>query len=262
MSDEQVTDANEEVSSEPQIEESDAGSEVSTETEPQAAPPENVPFHEDPKVQEYVQRQIQKQMDEQKAYYDQQLQLRDTQIKQFSQTQRPIEAKPAPYSELVQQLKGHNPEFGNWVEQQSQLAEQVKQIHEQQLNQRFEQTRTQAYSEVARLHTQYEVPDELKSVYEAQVEKLAFANPNITMNDLPKVYEKVHENMKSMIETIRRHERESYVKDKTKDAKIPTNKRGEPVSPGQKPKWSTDPDTRRNELVARVLKTSREENDI
>ena len=247
-----------EVSSEP-TESSEGESQDSTQTEQQEtrSQPQPVPFHEDPKVQDYIQRQTEKQMRELQRTYDMQLQ----QLKsQFEQQSRPTQTKE---DALLARLKGIDPEFGDRFAKLDTAAQKLEQFEQWQKQQEARQSYDRAMNEVSRLHSENNVPDELKPFYNARIQELASSDPSLSLNDLPEIYKQVHDQFVDVVNTIRREERSSYVTEKQKVAKAPTSQaKGQPVTPGKKPQFSKDPVEARNQLIQRVLKTARSENDI
>lgn len=252
-----VSNEQQEVSSEP----SESSSEVSQETEQlqQDTQSQARPFHEDPRIQDFIQRQTEKQLESVRQQYDQQFQQLRSQYEQLSKSTQTEKQR----DELIERLKGIDPEFGSRFEELNSLKEQVAEFKRWQSEQAQQQTYQQAVNEVNRLHAENEVPDELKSVYNSMIQDIASKNPNLTVNDLPKVYKQVHDQFANIVNTIRRHERESYVKEKQPVAKAPSAQpKGQPVNQSKKAEWSKDPYEARQQLINRTLKLAREENDV
>lgn len=265
MSDEQFeSDANEqvEVSSEPsesseqESEQSASTTEETAQAEPQ---PAKVPFHEDPAIQDFIARQTQRQVEELRNQYDSQFYQLKQQYEQLQRANQPARAEDP----LISRLKTIDPEFGNRIEKLSALESEIDQFRSWQQQQQQQALYQEANNTLEKLHTEHAIPAELRATYDARIQQLAMQNPNYTIKDLPKLYKQVHDDTVKFIDSVRRHERESYVADKKKVATKPSSQpKGEPVKPGKGPDWAKDPVERRDQAVQRILKMARSEGEI
>lgn len=263
MSDEYVeqSDASPEVSSEPQ-ETVETAPEPSQEAPEQTASPEpqETPFHEHPRFKELVDQK--NQFANRVQQYEQQMAQMHREMQEFKQA-RQQQSNPQK-DELVERLKGIDPEFGSRFEELNSLRDQVSQFQQWQQQLQAQQVRENAYNQLNGLHEQFKVPESQRTYINSQIEQIAATNPNLSVNDLPRVYQQVHENFNKFVEDLRRSERESYVTSKKEDVKAPTSQpKGEPVKAGtKKPGFSKDPAKAREELIQRTLKIARAENDV
>lgn len=259
--DENTSDANESVESSSDSTEASSAPAEHSAPESQAAPntgsaPKEIPFHEHPRFQELVATKNQ-QMEQLRAY--------ENRIRQFEAQLQNLSkpSQPPKVDELHQRLKGIDPEFGNRFEAVDKLRDEFQELRQWREAQEQQRVRDSAYAEVNRLHTQHELPDVLKPIYQAQLESLAAQNPNLKVNDIPRLYSEVHQNMVKILDSLRRSERESYVAEKKADAKAPANPgKGTPVAPSKGTEWSKNPEEARQQLISRVHKAMKAENDI
>lgn len=225
--------ASEPASSEPAQTES-----TGQEAQATATQDDNVPFHEHPRFKElitqkneYQQRlsQFESQMQKMQAEYAQQIQQMQAQLKPKQETN--------PYAPLLERLKGIDPEFGG---AQEKLLGEIQRV--QQLEQRLAQFESQRSTETAenslnKLYNDFKVPEDRRDLYRAQIENLAYKNPNMSLKDLDNVFKQVHESQTKFFDGLERKIRGSYVQEKKKDATPASTTGGS--TPGQPSKKIT-----------------------
>ncbi len=184
-------------------------------------------------------------------------------MNQFQESQKP--KTPSKEQALIDRLKGIDPEFGSWAEQQ----EAAKQASQRQLEQMIqaqtqyqqqvalEQMRTQANSTLEQLHQQYKIPADQKDVRETirqLIQSACITDPNaakLTVQDLPRFYKEAH----AKVEAYRRYIIGEYGKAKKQDASLPQNSRGPAPKSTKKPQtFSKDREEALNEVVSRAFK--------
>lgn len=236
--------------------EQDASSDPTINQEPQA--PAETPFHEHPRFKELVEQK--NQYSTQLKQYESQMRQMQHEIQQFKQSQQA--SKPNPDKELLERLKGIDPIFGSKFEQVSSAAEKV--AHMEHMLQQVEQQRVQEQyvSNVNNLFTQNNVPKEWHEIYDAQIEKVAKANPHLGLKDLPQVFKDIHSNLSKLRDQQQREERKSYVQDKTKDTKLPTSQpKGKPVG-GKKEELPLDREERNASIAKAAVAKYRAGNNL
>ena len=216
---------------------------------PQESAPKEAPFHEHPRFKELI---------NQRNEFSQRLQEYE---KRFQELNNRIDQPKAqtPEAKLLERLKGIDPEFGSWAEQQHQMKVQLEQklaaMEQWKASQEANSTKSQIDSSLQKLHSEHKVPESIRSFYEARLEQIAKANPNLTINDLPNVYKEIHDGFSKYMESAKRDALSSYTQSKTKDAAIPAPAKGTSPKPGApKFEYSKDPYEARAQVVKNALK--------
>lgn len=251
------TGVEESASPEPQL---DAQQESAPETQQSKAPQQpkedQLPFHEHPRFKEVIEQKntFARKLEDMERRYAEQQKRYEAQEKQS--------APKSKEAQLIEELKGIRPEFGELIENLHAKTAKLDQFEQWQQSVEAEKTRTAAMSTLEKLHTEHKVPKELQDMYLARVKMIADSDPRIGLNDLPNIYKSVHDNVSKYMDSLKRSERESYLSDKKKDASAPTSQpKGK--SPSQAPKkFSSDPEAARKEMVDEVMKLVRAEKDI
>ena len=186
--------------------------------------------------------------------------------KRFQELNTRIEKPKAttPEEALLTRLKGIDPEFGSWAEQQHQMKVQLEQklaaMEQWRSAQEAQSTKSQIDSSLQKLHSEHKVPEGVRGLYEARLEQLARSNPNLTINDLPNVYREIHEGFSKYMESAKREALSSYTQAKTKDSAVPAPSKGtSPKSGTQKFEYSKDPAEARKQVVQNALRSLRNE---
>lgn len=210
------------------------------------------PFHEHPRWKEMLEER--NSYREQAKALEQRYAQMEAQLKQLSQQNLPKKEEDA----LIARLKGIDPEFGSFAEQQKAALQELHELKEWKQQQELRSMRDQAVNTINSLHEQNKVPAELRDRYNREIQFLIQQNPKAELQDLPNLYKQVHTDYTQMLEGIKRKERESYVSDKKADSKVPTSQpKGKPVEAGKGKEFSKDPAEARQELIKRVLKQAK-----
>lgn len=232
-------------------------SEQVTAPEPSSAPaePKSVPFHEDPRVQEYLERQIKKNTET----YEQRMQEMQRQV----QALQP-KAEPKQAHEFVQQLKQINPKWAEYIESLESKAGQVEQLTSRINSWEQKNTLSTYESTMAKMHAEFKTPDDLKERIKREIEFDAMRNPKLGISDLPGLYKQKFEDYSKWLDGIKRAERAAYVSDKSKDSKAPpTQPKGKVPARNDKGQFQN---MDREEMMASVVKSAlnkaRAESDI
>lgn len=250
----QTSDAQEAPSSEEQTVQ-DAPEQSSTEARvaPEAKSEAQAPFHEHPRFKELVEHKN-RASEEAKALKEQ---LAEMQRRFESQSQPRQEPKENP---LLARLKGIDPEFGEMIAQLHARSMKVEDLEAQLAQTSQENLRSQAATQLNKLHDEYKVPANLREIYQAQIELAALRNPKLGLKDLEPLYKQTHEKYSAILEDTRRTERESYVAGKKADAKTPTSQpKGQTVKSGQAPAKAASPYERKQNMVREITDALRKE---
>lgn len=245
--------------------ESSAAPETSTENQPEVTASESPdsssqpaqqsrPFHEDPKIQEFIQRQVAKQA----SAYEERMQQLQQRFEEMGKEKQPSKAHP-----FVQKLKEIDPTYGEWAESQEKLAEKLAQFEQWQQEQQRGAVIQQYESGVQKLHAEYKVSPDLQEIYREAIDAAAMKNPKLGLKDLPDVYKQVHDRFSKLLDSTKRAERASYVVDKSKDANAPTSQsKGVPTVNNGKRGSHSDKESAYAAIVKNALKGSKAASDI
>lgn len=212
------------------------------------------PFHEHPRFKEIINKNNE---------YSQRLQDYEKRFQELSgKLEQSTPKAPTPESKLIERLKGVDPEFGQFMEQQhatrAQLEAKLQAMEQWKASQEQNTYRGQITSSLEKLHTEHKVPEAVRELYEAQLERIAKANPHLSLQDLPNVYKGIHEKFNGYMESVKRDTLSSYTTSKTKDASIPSAPKGTTPKPGtSKIEYSKDPAEARKQIVERTMKSLR-----
>lgn len=237
----------------------------------QAAPkqeqqPEPTPFHEHPRFKELVEQKnhaiaAQRAMEQKLAQLEQSFQSRQAPVAPSKEQ--------AELQSLINDLKQVDPRLAAQIESAHKATSQVQELQKQ--LQQFEQKQVQearsrevqqAVARINQMHEANKVSPELKQFINDRLD-LAYAHGKLNPQNLEAVYKEVHEGFKKFEDSLRRSERESYVKSKTADSKIPASQpKGTPAKPAEKkPAFSKDPEVAKQQIVSRYLKAKAAEKD-
>lgn len=212
------------------------------------------PFHEHPRFKELI---------NQRNEFSKRLQEYENRFKELDgKIQQSAPKAATPESKLLERLKGIDPEFGSFMESQhamrAQLEAKLQAMEQWKSAQEAASTRTQITNSLQQLHTQHKVPEPMRELYEAALEREARNNPHLSLNDLPQVYKAIHDKVNSQFESIKRETLASYSQAKTKDASIPSAPKGPSPKPGTpKPEYSKNPEEARAQIVRNTMKSLR-----
>jgi len=218
---------------------------------------DSTPFHEHPRFKELVEdrnRAKQELADYQRRMAEMERQL------QTVASPKKIDPAQAERTELLARLKGIDPAFGKLIEDLNGKAEKLSEFDQWKSQQESERVRSQAITMIQQFHAENKAPKELHDLIQTQIEAAAMRDPSIGLHNLKQVYQEKFNALNGVIETIKRAERESYVKTKTEDSSTPATAKGTPTKPGQKSvEWSKDPQERRAQLERRILDDLRQQ---
>lgn len=217
---EPVEQTSTEGSSEPSFSQSTAENQ-SEQTTQEARSPEATPFHEHPRFKELIEQKNQ-QAEEIRAY---QAQMRELQ-NQFKAMQP---KQKTPEEALLERLKGIDPEFGGWAENIDQTRRELAEFKQWKQNMELEQGRQQAQSALDSLYTENKVSDSMKDLYRAKIESIAYNNPDLKPQDLPKVFKQVHDSLSKWSQDYERSIRSKYVTEVKKETAPATQTGGAPA---------------------------------
>lgn len=244
-------DANIEVeSSEPSVETSPV---ENTETSPEPAQ-KQVPFNQDPRIQDYIERQIakrdeqyQRQMAEMQARFQEQFAPKpEKQVNPFVQKLREIDPS---YAEYIESLEGRANKVDN-------LEKTLQRYEQQQLVAKYE-------TAVERMHTESKTPEEIKPFIREQLDAMALSGRLQSPDQVQDVYKTVLARYTTLIDGLKRAERASYVQDKSKDTTAPTSQpKGKAPARNEKGQFTGDKEADLANIARRALKRARAEHDV
>jgi len=248
-----------------QLQTQDANVPEQTSDAPQAAPSESqpaptqetkqdLPFHEHPRWKEVINernqyatkvQELERRFEEQSRKWDQ----------SFKQSQ------PQPKDALLERLKGIDPEFAARAEKWETASQRAERLEQELQSYRTQAQQEQARSQVEQLYAQNKVPTELQSAYRAQLESMARENPNLSLKDIPQMFQQVHAGWQKFQEAQKRQYLAEYSKGKAQDS-VPSSPKASGVKPQapDKAKAFTDPEEARAaaaKLMAQHLRASR-----
>lgn len=184
---------------------------------------------------------------------------------QINRRPEPTEAQVKKENALIGRLKGIDPEFGTWAEQQETLKGQLDELKQWKAEAEQERLRSQADNTFEKLHTEHKVPKEIQEFYKAsviqEVQKIERSGKALSMSDLPRVYKSVHDNFTKFFELQKRANIANYASEKKADATVPAAKKGVAAKPTTaKPSYSRDPEEAKAQIVSRALQKVRQHN--
>lgn len=202
------------------------------------------PFHEHPRFKELIEQRNQERTEREKLQQSyQQMAAQMQQMQKAFSAPKPEQTKQPSHEQVLARLQQIDPEFGQF---QSQIAKEMSAVPElkQQLEEfkqwkqdmQMQQTRTQAESTLKQLYEQNKVPEGMQKYYKSLIREMALDNGASSLDDLPKLFSAVHQDVSKFFEERDRTTRESYVAEKKKDVTPTTQSGGTPVSLGSKDK--------------------------
>jgi hypothetical protein len=214
---------------------------------------DNLPFHEHPRWKEL--------MDQRKAdqdrikQYERQLEQINQRLAQPAKTAQQKDDK----AELFERLKGIDPAFGKLMEELYGKASKIEEVDSWRQQTTAETVREKALNTINQFHTEQKVPQEWQQVLNAQIEAEIRMDPSIGLHNLKEVCTRVHGNFSKLMDSVKRSERESYVKGKREDNAPPGSQpKGQPAKPGKQAQdWSKNPQERRAQLESKILEQIR-----
>jgi hypothetical protein len=235
-------------------EDSSSESQVESQPEQQAAKPEakEVPFHEHPR---WIERQNELVAERQ---------ARQALESRVAEMQRALQesSKPKPQDPMYERLKGIDPEFADYMQGLKTRAEKAEALEarlEQFERQQFTNSAKSTFNE---LNTKNNVPAELASLYEQQLEAAYARGEFKDIDGLKQAYDKIHDNFNKLLSAREKQAIEKYTTAKKQDASKPgAQPKGQPAGVN-KGKISSDPYEARQQLVQAAVKQLRAEREL
>lgn len=169
------------------------------------------------------------------------------------------EPKPKAENPLLARLKGIDPEFATWAEQMEASRAEVESLRTYRMQAEAERTRSQAESELSRLHSEFKVPkdeqDYFKDLLQLRVQRIEASGRMLTIKDLEPIYKELHDSENKRFESRKRATIANYAASKKSDS-TPSLSKGVAPKPAQtKVKYSAD----REEAKAQIIKQAIEQ---
>lgn len=217
---------------------------------------QQVPFHQDPRIQDYLERQLSRQTEA----YQRQISEMEQRLQSTFESKLPKQEKQA--NEFVQRLREINPAYAEYIEQLEQRANKVESV-ESRLARYEHQTVVQQYeSTVDRLHGEMKTSPEVKDFIKEQLDAMAVAG-RINMEQVPSAYKALHDKYSKLLDGVKRAERASYVQAKTQDSSSPTSQpKGKTPGRDEKGRFSGNRENDLAALAARAVKMAKAGNEI
>lgn len=185
-----------------------------------------VPFHEHPRFKEVIEQKNQaaKEAEELRRSY----QALTERVNAFESQQKP-KSMPQEHP-MIARLKGIDPEFADYISGLHKSTQDFQQTQQELANLRQERLREQATSKMTELYTSNKVPENRKAFYDQAVKSKVYeiesGGKRLSVNDLDSIFKSVHDEHSKFFDNYERQLRESYVKDKKKDATTPNTQTG------------------------------------
>lgn len=213
--------------------------------------PDTTPFHEHPRFKELIEQKNQE-ASARKALEDRYSNLE----KQFSELSKPKQAEEK--DDLIEDLKQIDPRLAARLEAYNKTLPQFEAMQQKLANYEKQQYQERAVSQVNSLHEANKVAPEVKQMINNELDRLYMTGQ---LKDIKAAYENTHSQIKKWQDGIERATREAYVKDKTKDSKIPASTpKGEKTdSKGKAFAFAKNKDEALAQVVGRYLKTAKAE---
>lgn len=201
------------------------------------------------------QQQMSKHLQEMQTHFERQLEER------FKSYNKPAD----PERQLIEELKGIRPEFGQLMEKMYGQLNQLQNLPQRMESQAEERLRQEARNSLNSLMDQHNLSQTDRVRYERAIKGLIaeressvdqFGRPvRLGLDDLPTIFNEIHNDFSGFRKDLERSVRESYVKDKEKDAAVPSTKPGASASP--KSASSAQPISRQD-MISQIAKRIRE----
>lgn len=212
---------------------------------PQSKP--EAPFHEHPRFKELVQ-----QKNEFAAkIQDYERRFQEIQGKFDSKPKETVESSEA---KLISRLKGIDPEFGTWAEQQQKLQTELSELKQWRQQNEHNTYITSAKSVAEKLQGELKVDPELHNLYLSQI---PMGTP---VEKIGEMYKSINDKVSKLFEAKERAVLSKYTEGKKSDAKVPAPAKGQPAKPSKasdKAAYSKDPAEARAQIVQNTLRMMR-----
>jgi hypothetical protein len=226
------------------------------ESESQAA--KSVPFHEDPRVQEYVERQVRKQSE---AYEQRFAEMQ----RQYQEVQSRIPSPEKAKDPFLAKLAEIDPAYAKSLEDVYTKASSVEELRQEMQELKRERIVNEYNSTVSKLTAESKLPPEVQELVRENLDSLAKSGAIRSMQDVPVAYKQLADKYSKLVDGIKRSTTASYVTDKSKDAAAPTSQpKGKTVPRNDKGQFAAtgDWETDKAAIVARALKRNKAASEI
>lgn len=236
-------------------------SEVSTES-PSETPSTPTKANESPVTQEskttekYVPYERFQEIIQQKNEFVKRLEEHEARYRALEDRMKP-KVEPTE-DKLLSRLKGIDPEFAERFEKLNSSLGELETLKQWKAQAEQERVRSEAQSELSRLHNEFKVPsdeqDYFKDLVQLRVQRLEAGGRHLSVKDLASVYKDVYDTQNKMYEVRKRATIANYTADK-KSTATPSLKKGDAPKATQKPQqFSRD----REEAKAQIIKQTME----
>lgn len=247
---EQSTEVVNEAESAPAVESnsSEKGADVNEKlTSSPETKPDNTPFHEHPRFKELIQ-----QKNEFASRFSEQTKLIQDLQSKLEGLNKP-KAEDSPEAKLINRLKGVDPEFGTWAEQQEALRKELSDLKEWKSSYEKQTYITSAKATVDRLQSELKVEADLHDMY---LSRIPMGTP---IDKVAEAYKAQHDKISKLFESRERAALSKYSTDKKVDSKVPTAAKGNATkSATKKFEYSKDPEEARSQMIKRAISMARE----
>lgn len=198
---------------------------------------------------------------------DERFKAYESRLKAFEDRSRQQAEPKKAENPLLGRLKSVDPEFGSWAEKVEAAQAELQELRQWRSQAEAERNRSEAQTELNRLHSEYKVPEDLKETYrlflKEQVTKLESERGPLTVKDLAGVYKTVHDTVGKAFESRKRAEIANYATAKKTDS-TPAVKKGALTKPATqtKPKFSNDKEEARAQILKQVMSQARASKNI
>lgn len=193
----------------------------------------------------------------QRRFEEQEKKLQEFQSR-LSESSKQQEAVKSKEQALVERLKGIDPEFGSWAEQQEAARKELSELKAWRAQAEQQRIQTEARSTLDKLHSDHKVAPEARRMYDAMIANIATQNPHLGPKDLPSVYKTVHDEVSKFLEATKRATIAEYSSGKKQDSSVPSQAKGVAPKAASKPQaFSSDPEEARMQVVQRAIERAR-----
>ncbi len=185
------------------------------------------------------------------------------QFKEF-QTPRGPTKDQTEFESLISDLKKVDPRLAAVIEANQSATKELQALKQQQqtFTQQYEEAQRQAtvketVAKINQFHEANKLTPEVRELINAKLDNL-YMQGKLNPQNIDSEYKSQLDGFNKFIETLKRTERESYVKEKKADSSVPASQpKGTPAKPApKKPNWSKDPEQARQQIVNKYLKQS------
>lgn len=195
---------------------------------------------------------------QQKNEYDRRLQEQEARYKALEERMNKPKVEPTE-DKLLARLKGIDPEFAERFEKLNGSLGELETLKQWKAQAEAERTRSQAESELSRLHSEFKVPkdeqDYFKDLLQLKVQRIEASGRMLSIKDLEPIYKELHESENKRFESRKRATIANYTASKKTDSTPALSKGVAPKQAPTKVKYSSD----REEAKAQIIKQALEQ---